>query len=114
MRRLLLLLMIPATYACAPKVARAPAGDVAITVTEDGFKPERVDVPKGAPVTLVFTRTSDQTCITDVTFARLGKTYALPLNQAVRVEIPNGVQDTLGYVCPMDMYRGTVAAKTTD
>ena len=111
MKRMLVSLALVVTCACAQKVATGPAGEVAITVTDDGFRPERVDVPKGAPLTLVFTRTSDKTCATDVIFGRLGKTYPLPLNQPVRVEIPQGVQDTLGYVCPMDMYRGTIVAK---
>ena len=105
------LLAMVALGGCAPRAARGPASEVAITVTDDGFRPERVSVAKNAPVTLVFTRKSDQTCVTDVIFGRLGKSYPLPLNQPVRVDLPAGVADTLGFVCPMDMYRGTVVAK---
>lgn len=84
------MLALAAIAACAPKAAQRPAGEVAITVTDEGFQPERVTVPKGAPVTLVFTRKSDQTCATDVTFARLGKSYPLPLNKSVRVPRRHG------------------------
>ena len=113
MKRVLASLVLVTICACAPKAAKGPAGEVAIAITDEGFQPERVTVAKNAPVTLVFTRKSDQTCITDVIFGRLGKSYPLPLNQPVRVEIPAGVSDTLGFVCPMDMYRGTVVAKET-
>lgn len=105
------LVLLPA-LSCAPQPrATGPASEVAIAVTDDGFVPAQANVPKGAPVTLVFTRKSDQTCVTDVTFGRLGKSYPLPLNQPVRVEIPGGVKDTMSFTCPMDMYRGMLAAR---
>ena len=111
MRLAAALLALASVWGCAPRPAPGPSSEVAIAVTADGFQPASVTVPKGAPVTLVFTRKTDETCITDVTFARLGKSYPLPLNRPVRVEIPGGVKDTLGFVCPMDMYRGTIQAK---
>jgi plastocyanin domain-containing protein len=104
------LLFLLAAASCAPRAARGPAGEVAITVTDEGFVPAQSTVPKGVPITLIFTRKSNETCVTDVVFGRLGKSYPLPLNQPVRVEIPGGVQDTLGFICPMDMYRGTIQA----
>ena len=99
-------------WGCAPKAARGPATEVAISVNEGGFEPARVTVPKGAPVTLVITRKTDRTCATEAVFSKLGgKTYPLPLNQPVRVELPGGVEDSLGYACAMNMFLGTVVAE---
>ncbi len=42
------------------------ADPVQIKVTGRGFEPQQVKVKKGQPTTLVFTRTSDRTCITAV------------------------------------------------
>jgi len=43
--------------------------------------------------------------------ASLKQRHPLPLNQAVRIEIPAGVQDSLTYACGMDMFGGTILAK---
>jgi plastocyanin domain-containing protein len=103
-----------ALASCAPKATPQAAakndGVIAISITDDGFQPARSVVPKGTPLTLVFTRKSDQTCVTDVTFGRLAKTVALPLNQPVRVELP-ALEDTLSFSCPMDMYKGMLEAR---
>lgn len=90
----------------------APAAEVAIQITDRGFEPARPVVKKGQPVTLVFTRTTDQTCATDVMFPRLGTHFDLPMNQAVRVELPAGsVQDTMYFACGMNMITGMVTAE---
>jgi plastocyanin domain-containing protein len=95
-----------------PEQKQAGSGnEVAITVTESGFEPAQATVPKGEPVTLVFTRKTDRTCVTEVVVSRLGKTFPLPLDQPVRVSIPGGVKDSLGFVCGMNMFTGTVVAK---
>ena len=107
---LIVILVAGGVAGCAPKAARGPSGELHVDVTEDGFVPDRLEVPKGEPVTLVFTRKTDQTCVTDVRFGRLGTSYPLPLNQPVRVTIAS-IDDTLGFVCPMDMYRGTLVAR---
>ncbi len=71
----------------------------------------RVEVPRGQPFTLVVTRKTDQTCATEMLIPALNEHRALPLNQAVRIDVPNGVADTLRYACGMDMIRGMLVAK---
>lgn len=39
---------------------------VAITVSEEGFEPDPIKVAAGKPVTLVFTRNTDQTCAKEI------------------------------------------------
>ena len=98
--------------ACA-KHPRSTAGGVrvAITVTEEGFRPPVVTVPAGQPVTLVVTRTTDQTCATDFVMPDRGIKQALPLNHPVEIALAAGKPATLRYACAMDMYRGTIEVR---
>lgn len=91
----------------------APAGprEVQLAVTDRGFEPSQTIVPRGQALTLVVTRKTDQTCATEIVIPGLNQRQALPLNQAVRIEVPAGVADTLNYACGMDMMRGTIVAK---
>ena len=88
----------------------APA-EVAIEVTEAGFVPEVVSVPKGRPATLVVTRKTDQTCARELVFEKTREKHDLPLNQAVRIELAADHADTLNYFCGMEMYKGRVVAR---
>ena len=91
----------------------APSGprEVQLAVTDRGFEPSQTAVPRGQALTLVVTRKTDQTCATEIVIPRLNQRHALPLNQAVRIEIPAGVEDTLNYVCGMNMLGGTIVAR---
>jgi len=71
-----------------PAFAADPVARVEIKVTEEGFEPREVKVKKGEPVTLVFLRTTDRTCITAIDIpAEKVKKFELPLNQAVSLTI---------------------------
>ena len=61
---------------------------VSVKVTEDGFEPREIKVKKGQPMTLVFTRVTEATCITaiDIPDGNV-RDLDLPLNKAVRVRI---------------------------
>lgn len=88
----------------------APAADGKITIiaNDDGFKPSEVKLAKGKASTLVFKRTSDGTCATEVEFPELKLKKDLPLNQEVAIEIPAGEARTLGFQCGMGMYKSKV------
>jgi len=95
---------------CAPRKATLPDTAV-IAVTDEGFEPAVVVVPRGKPVTLIVTRRTDRTCATEMVFSAPERRYELPLEQPVRIELAEGVTDTLRYACGMDMYRGMIVAK---
>ena len=82
-----------------------------IEVTEYGFEPAQVVIPKNADVTLVFTRTTQNTCATDLVFGPQREPHDLPLNQDVTIWLPKGQPDTLRFACGMDMVQGMVLAK---
>ena len=84
------------------------SGEVHVDVTERGFEPADVKVPAGKAVTLVMTRKTDQTCAKEVLFPSLNQRYPLPLNQAVRIELPASQKGTLNYQCGEKMIGGQV------
>ncbi|MEZ4401587.1 MAG: cupredoxin domain-containing protein [Kofleriaceae bacterium] len=97
-----------------PAAPRPPRPYLAtITVTERGFEPATVTVPRGRPVTLRFTRTTDRTCATEVVMTVAGRRreHPLPRDRAVDVKLPASQPGTITYACAMDMIRGTVVVK---
>jgi plastocyanin domain-containing protein len=97
----------PATVATAP----AQGGSVAVTADEKGFTPSEVHATKGVPLSLVFTRTSDNTCAKDVVFPELKITRPLPLNEAVTVVVPSDTAHAYKFQCGMAMYMGSVVVR---
>jgi len=87
------------------------AAEVHVDVTEKGFEPADVKVPAGKAVTLVMTRKTDQTCAKEVLFPSLNKQYPLPLNQAVRIELPASQKGTLTYQCGEKMIGGQIVVQ---
>jgi plastocyanin domain-containing protein len=83
-----------------------------LAVTDRGFEPALTVIPRGHAVTLVVTRKTDQTCAKDIVIPKLSERRELPLNRAVRIEIPAQADaDTLNYACGMNMVAGAVVAK---
>jgi len=78
----------PAAPATAPAPAAPKEGKVEIKVTEAGFEPRQVKVEKGKPVTLVFTRVTDKTCITAIDIPdEQVKGFPLPLDRPASLTI---------------------------
>ena len=114
--RLVLILLTPFALAVAAgcnQEQKTSAGPllVQLAVTDRGFEPPRAEVPRGHAFTLVITRKTDQTCAKEISIPALNERRPLPLNQAVRIDVPKGVADTLNYICGMDMLGGTIVAK---
>ncbi len=81
---------------------------IPIKVSAEGFAPSEVKVEKGKETTLVFTRTSDKTCATEVEFPELKLKKDLPLNQPVAIVVPTGEARSLTFQCGMGMYKSKV------
>lgn len=98
---------------CKKKTDLAPptavsTGPVAITVDGDGFKPSSVTFKKGTPGTLIFTRTVDDTCATEVVFPQLSIKKDLPKNTPVTITVPTDKEQKLTFQCGMGMYKSSV------
>ena len=86
----------------------AGSGDIPITADEKGFTPSSVTVQKGSKATLVFTRTSDKTCADKVVFPELKIEKDLPMNAAVKIDVPTDKEQKLTFQCGMGMYKSSV------
>lgn len=98
-------------FAFAVSAFGAPAANnrrVEIVANGDGFQPSSVTVKKGELTTLVFTRTTNDTCATAVVFPELGIKRDLPLKQPVSIDVPVDQARTLAFQCGMGMYKSKV------
>ncbi len=100
------------TAGCESKAGPAAPAPVAVTAGDDGFVPNSVTFPRGtAPAKLVFTRTSDETCATEVVFPELGIKKDLPKGKPVTVEVPTDQEKTYTFQCGMGMYKSAVVIR---
>ena len=82
-----------------------------IAVTDKGFEPDDVTVPANKPVTLVFDRKTDKTCIKQVVIKTADGSKIekdLPLNTPVEIATAFPTPGKLTYACGMDMVTGTL------
>jgi thiol-disulfide isomerase/thioredoxin len=87
---------------------------IAITVTDAGYTPATITIPRGQPVVLVFTRKSEKTCAVDVHFRLPDGTkidQRLPLGQPVEIPVQIDRVTDIVYACGMDMIHGTIRVK---
>jgi len=83
-------------------------GVTRVTADEKGFTPNAIELKKGEPATLIFTRTTDSTCARDIVFPELDINEPLPLNEPVKLEISTGEARKLTFQCGMGMYKSSV------
>ncbi len=82
---------------------------VEITIGPDGFQPNEIALEAHTPARLVFTRTTDETCATQVKIPAFGiEKTDLSLGEPVAIEIMPHEAGTFTFVCGMDMLEGTI------
>jgi plastocyanin domain-containing protein len=98
----------------APVTAGTVAPDgirhVAITASTEGYKPDKIAGKPGEKLVLVFTRTADAECISQLK-APDGKMVDLPLNKPTEVAVTVPQTGEVGFACGMDMFHGVVVAQ---
>jgi plastocyanin domain-containing protein len=111
--------LVPVALAFAGSAsADAPAkhdpSRIEISITRSGFDPGNITVPAKTPVTLVFTRKTDATCIKDVMLTLDdGKKIEreLPLDKPVELAVTFPKAGKLTYACSMDMVKGVIVVQ---
>lgn len=79
-----------------------------ITVTSEGFAPANIKVKRGAPVKLVVTRKTDQTCAKEIVIKDYGVNKPLPLDKPVTIEFTPKKSGEVRYACGMDHVSGVL------
>ncbi len=105
---LALLLAAALAGAPAPLACRSGPREVAVTVGVNGFDPWKIDARKGEKLVLVLTRTTDDTCATEIVIPDAGVNARLPLRQPVRVELTPERSGKLRFSCAMKMFQGEI------
>ena len=99
--------------AVAHEAARAVGTDgiarVPVEANNDGYTPARIAGKPGEKLVLVFTRTANSDCISQLK-APDGKLVDLPLGTPVEVAVTVPQTGEVGFACGMDMFHGVVVA----
>jgi plastocyanin domain-containing protein len=101
-------------HADTPKPVQAVAAKIDIAVTRSGFEPANITVPASKPVTLVFTRKTDQTCTKSVVLSLDGGKKIekdLPLDTPVQIDVTFPKAGKLSYACSMNMAKGVIVVR---
>jgi plastocyanin domain-containing protein len=82
--------------------------EVSVLAGVNGFDPWRVEAHEGEALVLVVTRTTDDTCATEIEIPDAGVRAPLPLLKPVRVELTPKHKGTLRFSCAMKMFQGEI------
>lgn len=75
-----------------------------------GYQPRQIALEAGIPARLVFTRTVEGECSSQITVPAYDvPTTDLPMNEPVAIEFTPSEAGEVQFVCGMDMQRGTIA-----
>ncbi len=99
----------PSSSGCVPSEAKN--GLAQVCADDKGFTPKQLEVKKGEKLQVIFTRTSNETCATEIVSPELGINKPLPLHVPVAVDIPTGEARSLTFACGMKMFTSTVIVK---
>jgi plastocyanin domain-containing protein len=100
----LLLAAVAALGACRGERAEP----IVMTVTKNGYEPWKIRARKGEPLVLVVTRTTDETCATELVIPEAGVNAPLPLGKPVRIELTPQRSGQLRFSCAMKMFQGVI------
>lgn len=93
-------------------IAQADAGmqKLKVTVSENGFQPDTLQLKPGVPAQITFYRADEKNCAHEILFADLGIRKDLPTGKDVLVEF-TPTKNNYDFSCGMGMLRGTVVVK---
>ncbi len=87
---------------------RTKEAAIEIKVTERGFEPARIRVPRGEATTLSITRTTERTCARELVLDELGIDEELPFGKAVQITLEPKESGPLKFGCAMGKMIGGV------
>jgi plastocyanin domain-containing protein len=96
----------------AGTVAADGVRTVKIEAGKDGYVPETIAGKPGEKLVLVFTRTVEGECFSELKTPE-GKVVPLPMNSPVEIPVTVPQTGEVAFACGMDMFRGKIVAQGT-
>ncbi len=87
------------------------ASEIRISIDEKGFSPANFELKQGVRTRLVFTRTTEATCATEIVWPDFKINRKLPLNVPVSLEITPRKSGASGFACGMNMLKGAAVIR---
>ena len=84
---------------------------VTVLVTEQGYEPATIPLRAGTPARITVTRTTDNTCGTEIVMPALRLTRSLPLHEPVVIEFTPEKPGEMRFACGMGMLTGKVVVE---
>jgi plastocyanin domain-containing protein len=104
----------PAAPPPAPVTAGTTGSDglrhVSVEANKEGYTPDKIAGKPGEKLVLVFTRTADSECISQVKVGSAAP-VDLPLNKPTEVAVQVPQSGQVDFACGMDMFHGVVVAQ---
>ena len=95
----------------APSVGKDGVRRIAIEANTKGYTPDKIAGKPGEKLMLVFTRTAESECISQVKMPPKGTPAVdLPMNKAVEIAVTVPSTGEVTFTCGMDMFSGSIVA----
>jgi plastocyanin domain-containing protein len=88
--------------------AKEPTQEIQLKVTATGFEPSEIKVKPGTHLVLKVTRTTDETCATQIKVTEKKIKKELPLNKEVVIDLGTLKKGDVKFACGMDMISGHI------
>jgi plastocyanin domain-containing protein len=111
MRTLLSLFAAALVFASPARAADAAPQTAQIKVTEKGYEPGTLTLKAGQALRLTVTRTTNNTCGTEIVLKELGIKRALPLNKPEVIDLSAkqlAGAKKITFMCGMEMLSGEI------
>ncbi|MGH7196369.1 MAG: cupredoxin domain-containing protein [Candidatus Saccharimonadales bacterium] len=93
-------------------VVEGGADHQSVTITVDGgYTPQKIQLRKGVPATLIFHRKDASSCFDEVVLPDFGVSTKLPVNKDFVIKVQPDKPGRYTYSCGMHMFFGEVIVK---
>ena len=87
---------------------KTPEQILKVQVTAEGFVPAQIKVKSGSHVILKVTRSTDETCATEIQIKEKKINRKLDLNKEVTIDLGVLQKGDIRFACGMDMFSGHI------
>lgn len=100
----------PAPAPAAPAVTKDGVRRIAVEANTKGYTPDKIAGKPGEKLMLVFTRTAESECISQVKVPKTAAAVDLPMGKPVEIAVTVPTTGEVTFTCGMDMFTGSIVA----